>query len=75
MMRGQMLMNSSVLLEREGPLAQIRLARPEVLNALNAEMAEALLAACQEVASDSDVRVLLLSGEGRAFMAGATCSS
>ncbi len=70
MMRGQMLMNSSVLLDREGPLAQIRLARPEVLNALNAEMAEALLAACQEVASDSDVRVLLLSGEGRAFMAG-----
>ncbi|CDZ96059.1 enoyl-CoA hydratase/isomerase family protein [Pseudomonas saudiphocaensis] len=65
-----MVQNSSVVLEREGQLAHIRLARPEVLNALNTEMAEALLAACQDVASDSDVRVLLLSGEGRAFMAG-----
>lgn len=61
---------SPVLLERNGHVAHIRFARPEVLNALNAETAEALLEACLQVANDPDARVVLLSGEGRAFMAG-----
>jgi len=62
--------HSPVLLERNGHVAHIRFARPDVLNALNAETAEALLEACLQVMKDPDVRVVLLSGEGRAFMAG-----
>ncbi|MCW5654515.1 enoyl-CoA hydratase/isomerase family protein [Hydrogenophaga sp.] len=54
---------------REGVL-ELRLNRPARLNALTAELARALLAAVRAGMGDPDVRVLLLSGEGRAFCAG-----
>lgn len=54
----------------DGHVATLRFKRPEVLNALNVELAEALAAACQRVAEDAEVRVVVLSGEGKAFMAG-----
>jgi 2-(1,2-epoxy-1,2-dihydrophenyl)acetyl-CoA isomerase len=48
----------------------ITLHRPDVLNSMNAAMADALLAALTRAASDSSVRALLLTGAGRAFCAG-----
>jgi enoyl-CoA hydratase/carnithine racemase len=51
-------------------IRQIRLARPERLNALGIEMVEALLAAI-ESESRAATRVLVLRGTGRAFCAGA----
>ncbi|MNC08750.1 4-chlorobenzoyl coenzyme A dehalogenase-2 [compost metagenome] len=41
-----------------------------MLNALDVDLAHALLEDCQSLASDSAVRVVVLSGNGRAFMAG-----
>lgn len=52
-------------------VARITLNRPDRLNASNAEMSRALTAAFSRAAADPDVRVILLSGAGRAFCAGA----
>jgi 2-(1,2-epoxy-1,2-dihydrophenyl)acetyl-CoA isomerase len=62
--------DSPLIVEYQGAVAYLRFNRPQVLNALNLEMAGAFLDACQSVATDSTVRVLVLSGMGRAFMAG-----
>lgn len=59
-----------LILERQGAVARIRFNRPEVLNALNIPMARAFLAASQAIAADTEVRAVVLEGEGRAFMAG-----
>ena len=48
----------------------IRLHRPQRLNALTLSMSRELLDAVQAGVADASVRVLLLSGEGRAFCAG-----
>lgn len=55
---------------REGILT-CTLHRPDRLNALNTEMWRELLALLDEVDADDEVRVLVLTGEGRGFCAGA----
>ncbi|HYD99820.1 MAG TPA: enoyl-CoA hydratase-related protein [Alphaproteobacteria bacterium] len=60
----------AVLLTVEGPVATIALNRPKALNALNVELAEALLAVTRKVAADPAVRVVVLTGTGDNFMAG-----
>lgn len=62
--------NRSVIYQRAGPIAHVKLNRPEVLNAINADMASDFLATCHAISSDPEVRVVVLSGEGRAFAAG-----
>ncbi len=59
----------------EGGVADVRLARPEKLNALDGEMFEALVAAGEGLAADRSVRAVVLSGEGRAFSAGLDVAS
>lgn len=54
----------------DGPVAHIRFNRPAALNGIDAGLAEAFRAACTRVAGDARVRAVVLSGEGRAFMAG-----
>jgi len=49
----------------------LRLDRPEVLNALSGEMADALAAALEGATARDDVRVVVLAGAGGAFSAGA----
>lgn len=63
-------MNAPVLLQRDGPVATLTLNRPDALNALDDAMVEALVAFTAEVASDDAVRVLVLRGAGKHFMAG-----
>ncbi len=60
----------TVILEREGRITTLRLNRPEVLNAWNQQMAEEVTACLRKVSRDEEVRVLILTGEGRAFSAG-----
>lgn len=55
---------------REGGMAHLRFNRPEALNAIDLGMARAFRQACQQVGADPAVRVVVVSGEGRAFMAG-----
>ncbi len=61
----------TILWEKSEGLVTLTFNRPERLNALNREMAEELGAALLAVEQDPEVRVLLLAGAGRAFMAGA----
>jgi 2-(1,2-epoxy-1,2-dihydrophenyl)acetyl-CoA isomerase len=59
-----------LIVAREGAVARLRFNRPTVFNAIDVDMAQAFLAAVRDVAADPSVRVVVLSGEGRAFMAG-----
>jgi 2-(1,2-epoxy-1,2-dihydrophenyl)acetyl-CoA isomerase len=52
-------------------VATLALDRPEVLNALNGDLIAALIGAVDRVRDDPAARVLLLTGRGRAFCAGA----
>lgn len=61
---------SLVKYRKQGAIAQVRLNRPEKLNAINAAMLEGLVAALERAERDDDVRAIVLSGEGRAFSAG-----
>ncbi|CAI8030991.1 3-hydroxybutyrate dehydrogenase type 2 [Geodia barretti] len=63
-------MSDTVQIERENGIARVTLNRPEVLNALDAELCEALLAALAALERDSETRVLVLRGAGGHFMAG-----
>ena len=56
---------------RQEDAALIELNRPEALNALNATMAEELLATLRSIGADTAVRAVLLTGAGRGFCAGA----
>jgi enoyl-CoA hydratase len=58
-------------LERHGHVALIRLHRPEVLNALSLPLREELRVALLEIEADADVRVLVITGDEKAFAAGA----
>ncbi len=62
--------NDTVLLTREGPVATLALNRPAALNVLNLEMVDALVATTSALAADDSVRVVVIRGEGRHFMAG-----
>jgi enoyl-CoA hydratase len=65
-------MMSVVVLERPGPgVALLRLNRPERLNALNMAVRESLAAHFTQLASDDAVRCVVVTGDGKAFAAGA----
>ena len=59
-----------VLIDRKGAVASITLNRPEAMNALSAELRDATTRAFLELAEDEAVRVVILTGAGRAFCAG-----
>jgi enoyl-CoA hydratase len=61
---------STPLLTIEGARATIRLNRPRHLNRLQPEDLDALLALFDQVEADAAIRVLVLTGTGRAFSAG-----
>lgn len=63
-------MNETVISERIDGVLTLTLNRPEALNSFNVEMKEALLAALKDAARDKSVRVVVLTGAGRAFSAG-----
>jgi len=57
--------------ERRGAVAIIRLNRPSAMNAVNAALSTAVGELLEQAAADDDVRVVVLTGTGRAFCAGA----
>jgi len=59
-----------VLLTREGGIATLTLNREDKLNAMNEAMGDELNAHCHTLMADPDLRVVVLTGAGRAFSAG-----
>ena len=57
--------------EVNGHIAKIAINRPEALNALNSEVLDELNTLLDEVRANKDLRVAILTGEGRSFVAGA----
>ena len=63
-------MSDRVSVTVDGGVADVRLNRPEKMNALDPAMFEGLIEAGEAVKADPSVRAVVLSGEGRAFCAG-----
>ena len=61
---------SCVLYRRDDRIGRVTLNRPEVLNAIDGELPQALADAVAEANADTGVHVIVLSGAGRAFCAG-----
>lgn len=60
-----------VRVERDGPVTHVVLARPDVHNAFGSRLIEELGALFSTLSSDAQTRVIVLSGEGKSFSAGA----
>jgi enoyl-CoA hydratase/carnithine racemase len=57
-------------IEKRGPIGEIRMNRPEVLNAMGRDWPADMLSAAAEMNDDPGIRVVLVTGEGRAFCSG-----
>ncbi len=57
--------------EKKDGIAVVTFMRPEQLNAMNRAFMDEIVGAFHEANEDDDVRVVLVTGSGRAFMAGA----
>lgn len=55
---------------KRGPIGEIRLNRPEVMNAQGRDWPDDMLAAARDMQEDSSVGVVLVTGQGRAFCSG-----
>ena len=64
-------MKAPFQLHREGPVARLRLDRPELHNAFDAALIAGLTDALSRLGNDPGVRVVVLEGEGASFSAGA----
>jgi len=62
---------SLVVVERDEPVAVVRLNRPEARNALSDALMDELVAALSELDADDEIRCIVLAGDERAFAAGA----
>jgi len=60
----------NILLEKKDHVAMLTLNRPEKMNAFGGLMRQEVLEALEETASDSDVRVVMITGAGKAFCVG-----
>jgi len=60
----------SLIVENTGPVRVLTLNRPDKANAANIDMQRRILAELEAVAGDDSVRVLVMTGAGRAFSAG-----
>ncbi len=60
-----------ILVSREDGIGTVTINRPEKLNAFAGRMRQDVAGAARELANDSSVRVLVITGAGRAFCAGA----
>jgi enoyl-CoA hydratase/carnithine racemase len=65
----------SILYEKAPPRGTITLNRPEVLNAFDFRMLRELARACEDASWDDEIRVVVLTGAGRAFCVGADLKS
>jgi len=62
---------AALRIERQGAIARLVMNRPDKLNSFDTTLRQEMIAAVAEVNADPEVRVVILTGEGRAFCAGA----
>jgi enoyl-CoA hydratase len=62
---------SLVVVDRDAPVAIVRLNRPDARNALSDALMDELVAALSELDADGQIRCIVLAGDERAFAAGA----
>lgn len=60
-----------LIIERVDNIAVLKINRPDAINSLNNELLNELNCALEQIDSDEQIRVLIITGEGRAFVAGA----
>ena len=63
-------MSDPLLLTIDGAIARVTLNRPDAFNAMNAPLRDAFRDAISRIHANKNVRVVILSGEGRGFCAG-----
>ncbi|RLF07735.1 MAG: 2-(1,2-epoxy-1,2-dihydrophenyl)acetyl-CoA isomerase, partial [Thermoprotei archaeon] len=61
---------TTILLEKMEGIAKITLNKPEAFNAINSQMVDDLAKAVEDVKKDPNVKVLIITGAGKAFSAG-----
>lgn len=64
-------MTDIVKYEQDGAVATVTINRPDAMNSFTTELSLALQLALEKAADDETVRVIILTGEGRCFSAGA----
>lgn len=64
----------TIIYQKQNNILEIILNRPERLNALNKKLSEELERAISEANKDNDVKVIIFSGKGKSFCAGADIS-
>jgi enoyl-CoA hydratase len=60
-----------IIYEKQGGIATIKLNRPKALNAMNKQLWLDFQEALEDVKNDHEIKVLIITGEGRAFSTGA----
>ena len=60
-----------LLFDRKGNIGILYINRPDALNALNSQVLEELDRAVDRIIEDKDIHILIITGKGRAFVAGA----
>lgn len=63
--------DASLLYEQNGPVGWLRLNRPDAMNAINLDMIARFEKLLPRIEADNDIRILVITGTGRAFCAGA----
>lgn len=61
----------NLIYEKDGTIAYVKMNRPDVLNALNSDTFYELSALFSEIEKDGKIHTVVVTGEGRAFVAGA----
>jgi enoyl-CoA hydratase len=61
----------NIIVDKKESIGKIKMNRPDALNALNKETLEELSKAIDELEADKNIKVAILTGEGKAFIAGA----
>ncbi len=64
-------MFENIRYEKKNNIAYVTIDRPKAMNALNNDVLDELFTAFYEISKDDDVRAAILTGEGKAFVAGA----
>ena len=62
---------TEILYTKERQIAKITLNRPDRMNSFSPEMSDEMTRAVADASKDKDVRVIIFTGAGRAFCAGA----